>query len=37
MMEMKNNKKERPIHCKPGMYALFYYDLKRIAKRFGYN
>ncbi len=27
----------KPIHCKPAMYALFFYDLKRIAKRYGYN
>lgn len=29
--------KNKPIHCKPAMYSLFYYDLKKIAKRYGYN
>jgi len=28
---------EKPIHVKPAMYALFFYDLKEIAKRYGYN
>ncbi len=30
-------KTEKPIHVKPGMYALFYEDLKIIAKEHGYN
>jgi hypothetical protein len=34
-MEKNNNKK--PVHVKAAMYALFFYDLKRIAKRYGYN
>jgi len=27
----------KPIHIKPGMYALFYEHLKQIAKNYGYN
>jgi hypothetical protein len=28
---------EKLIHVKPGMYALFYENLKAIAKEYGYN
>lgn len=28
---------DKPIKAKPGMYALFYENLKQIAKDFGYN
>lgn len=28
---------EKPIHVKPSMYALFFYDLKEIAKKYGFN
>jgi hypothetical protein len=33
-MESLNKK---PIHVKPGLYALFYENLKEIAKNYGYN
>jgi hypothetical protein len=29
--------KNKPVHCRPAMYALFFYDLKVIAKKYGYN
>ena len=29
--------KPKPIHVKPAMYTLFFYDLKEIAKQYGYN
>lgn len=28
---------EKPIHVKPSIYALWFYSLKEIALRFGYN
>ena len=28
---------KKPVHVKPGLYSLFFYDLKQIAKRYGYN
>ena len=28
---------KKPIHVKAAMYALFFYDLKKIAKKHGYN
>lgn len=36
---IKNDMKAevKPIHVKPAMYALFFYDLKEIAKQYGYN
>lgn len=35
---MKMSEKiNKPVHVKPALYALFFYDLKRIAKRYGYN
>ena len=35
---MEEKKSEpKPIHVKPAMYALFFYDLKEIAKQYGYN
>lgn len=36
-MAKKKISEKKPVHCKPAMYALFFYDLKRIAKRYGYN
>ncbi len=28
---------KKPIHVKPGMYALFFIELKEIALRYGFN
>lgn len=28
---------QKPIKAKPGLYALYFYNLKEIAFRFGYN
>jgi hypothetical protein len=27
----------KPIHAKPSLYAYYFYELKEIAKEFGYN
>jgi hypothetical protein len=28
---------EKPIHARPSLYAYYFYDLKKIALRYGYN
>lgn len=34
---VNNIVKSKPIHAKPSLYAYYFYDLKEIAKKYGYN
>jgi hypothetical protein len=34
---VEHNNLTKPIHVKPSLYAYYFYDLKEIAAKYGYN